>query len=51
MFNDLFSPKGRVALVSARSPQHRQDDRGRILSHAGASTAPTLRHSNECDLS
>ena len=28
--NDLFPSKGCVALVSARSPQHRQDDRGRI---------------------
>jgi hypothetical protein len=30
MFNDLFPPKGRVALVSAGSPRHRQDDHVRI---------------------
>jgi NAD(P)-dependent dehydrogenase (short-subunit alcohol dehydrogenase family) len=49
MFNDLFPPKGRVALVSARSRGTGKMIAAGFLDRAGA-TALTLRLSNECDL-
>ena len=48
MFKDLFSLKGRVALVTGRIARHRQDDRGRISRPRRAKVYITARKAGAC---
>ena len=49
MFKDLFSLKGRVALVTGRVARHRQDDRRRISRQGAAKVYITARKAGPCE--